>query len=156
MMRQERRKQTAVTLPGPYQLFVNFRRYNLPLALLSWQLCSEPGFRHSEGTCRQELPRASSSRGQRGAGLPADHTCPPPSHKPPSERLLTALCRAASPLQQRIFPSFAIVMQPKELGWGLGEVAVSPPIIQLGTGKEPRTPPSDLICGRRSGQGLLN
>lgn len=36
----------------------------------------------------------------------------------------------------------------KESGWRLGEVAVSQPIIQLSTEKEPHTPPSDLICER--------
>lgn len=46
-------------------------------------------------------------------------------------------------------------MLPKEFGWRSGEVAVSQPIIQLST-EEPHTIPGDLICERRSSQGLLN
>lgn len=47
-------------------------------------------------------------------------------------------------------------MLPKEFGWRSGEVAVSQPIIQLSTEEEPHTLPGDLICERRSSQGLLN
>lgn len=78
------------------------------------------------------------------------------SCKPRSKCLLTALHRAASHLHQWISLSFAVIMLPKEFGQAVGEVAVSQPVIQLSTGRELHTPPSDLLCGRRSGPRLLN